>query len=126
MSDQQMLDLREYDLPPEWDGEPIKWEGEWIDGWKPAICPPPKDARTCDECGSARPTLMKRGVFYRRAVWRTQYNEIRTGRAGDRLTVLRCPDCRADTIVDHEFNVWALGPEDYGNRGSYLQEVDDE
>lgn len=126
MSEQLTLALREYDLPPEWDGRPITWDAEWIDGYRPLICPPPKDHRTCDECDTTRTPLIKHGVFYRRAVWRTRYNQIRTGRTGLRLIALRCPDCRADTVMCHEGKVWALGTEDYGPRGSYMQEATDE
>lgn len=121
MSDQLHFNLREHDLPPMWDGHPVAWDDEWEPTPAMNICPPPKNPG-CEHCGSLAQSLMRcglRGPF--RTATRNRYNQIVKGWTHDRLTVLRCPDCLHDVVVDSEWNLWDLGPEDYGPRGSYLQ-----
>lgn len=122
MSEQLPLDLREYDLPPMWDGRSVTWDEEW----KPVssmmnICPPPRKPY-CSQCGSSSPSLVRRGQWGPiRTVSRNRFNQIVKGWTYDWLTAHRCPDCRADTVLDAQGNLWDLGPADYGARGSYLQ-----
>lgn len=124
MSKQIALDFREHDLPPEWDGKPIAWDDQWSQD-EPFICPPPKDNIRCDDCGSTKTAMWKLGkVGPFRAIYRSKYNEIKRTQNYRHISALRCPDCLADTIVDHELKVWVLGPEDYGKRGSYVIDVD--
>lgn len=122
MTGQQMLDLREYDLPPEWDGHPVSWDRGWSER-RIFICPPPSGPR-CDQCGSTKPPLMKTGLvgpFVTAA--RNKYNEIVTSRNYVALRAMRCPECHTDLVMDGAGDVWEMGPEDYGARGSYLQAV---
>lgn len=121
MSEQLHIDLREYDLPPMWDGCSVTWDEEWETVFPMHICPPPKNPG-CKHCGSLAQPLMQGGLRGPlRTANRDQRNQIVKEWTYQRLTAIRCPDCLRDAVVDEEWNVWDLGPEDYGFRGSYLQ-----
>lgn len=94
-------------LPPAWDGEPVTW-GPWESAWTTRDFHIDEERRACTECGDVdRRTVQASGLT----------------RAG-RLLAFRCLSCGHDVVVDHDYEVWDLGPEDYGPAGSTLDAAD--
>lgn len=126
MTNQMSLDFtptREHDLPPKWDGHHVTWDETWEEYVEPFICPPPKDLRTCEHCGSARKRLKKGGSYQSGTkTWRTKYNERKTSLDIRHLIAYRCTDCGVDEVTSRDksgMQVWVLDPEDYTHTGSY-------
>lgn len=129
-----LLGLREHDLPPLWDGRVVLWRG-WEDP-EPGhvfICPPPKQRHVCEGCGSLEPWVTNRGMvavspsLTREELLYEEENRARLGslahkrkpRALWRLHAYRCPDCKLDTVWDHDTDQWwTLDFTDYGPEGS--------
>lgn len=99
--------LREHDVPPMWDGNPITW-GEWQDGSMSVfICPPPKP-EPCPWCGSLAGTRCRVGET--ESPWR---------KARTRLYLTRCVGCSRDQVWDAWADQWwDLDEDDYGPDGS--------
>lgn len=92
-------------LPVAWDGAQIVWS-QWRAG-NVFICArgPSKSEGTCTECGSRSPRMLS----IRGHVYQPQYY----------LSLMRCPNCGADSVVDWEGNAWELNESDYGPDGSW-------
>lgn len=112
---------REYDLPPRWDGLIAEW-GDWDDTGRMFICPAPKNASRCAQCGSFRPALICTGRLWTdpktapRAIGRAR---MRGGRhLVGLISALRCPDCEHDTVTDPNGQEWDLDETDYTAAGS--------
>lgn len=118
---QTSLDLREYDLPPQWDGVDITWDDYWRPTPAVRICPPqPPDP--CKNCGRIAPVSIKGGKVADQpnelVAWRNQQGN--TPRLVYRLRAYRCSHCGHDHVEDtHAGQIWDLGDEDYGPRGSH-------
>lgn len=114
MSDfSDMTFIREYDLPPRWDGHRVSWEDGWREEIPVMVCPPPPDD-ACVECGLHRPVAVKWGRV-----------EVPDAAFLGTLAAFRCMGCGHDDVYDTELQVlWSLGPEDYGVMGSVS--VDDD
>lgn len=122
--DEPLAPPREHDLPLKWNGQAITWDEVWEEEKYIFICPPLKEPYQCDECGSTWKKLIKYGTYRTgTTMYRTQYNQIRKTPAMDRLRVERCVDCKTDTVWEGN-TCWILGPEDYGDEGSYLIDTD--
>jgi len=115
-----------YDLPPLWDGHPVKWVG-WREGLNH-----PHLLSTCEDCGSIAPQQTNRGVIARtrkvtvearlpsgKSCWRQQdWHSPLT-----ELMAFRCGHCGADTVLDNLHDraasrTWTLDDTDYGHCGS--------
>lgn len=116
-----LVQSREHDLPPRWDGWPVEWDG-WRDRQLVFICPPPADREPCTACGSITPAVMNNGTVT--ADMPQQVARIRRANLCEpvvrwRLTVFRCPDCRHDVVWDTRTDQWwDLDYTDYGPDGS--------
>lgn len=122
---------REFDLPPKWDGRIVKWRG-WED--VPLTLCRAGDRDVCLDCGSLAPPVINWGMFYPHDgdTWEAlvEATTRRTGRTYlKKRTVLehphlrfvayRCPDCRADHVLDTDSQTWwTLDEDDYGPEGS--------
>lgn len=119
-----LVQSREHDLPPKWDGHPVEWDG-WSEASDIFICPPPGD-EPCHMCGSVRRGLITGGTVT--ADWPDGVAAIRQARLRERVTrwrlsVFRCPDCRHDTVWDMRTDQWwDLDHSDYGPDGSNAPE----
>jgi hypothetical protein len=127
-----LVELRDHDLPPRWDGLACVWDG-WETVTPAIICPPPKTSG-CEGCGSAAPAVMNRGRVARiPAVTHASIRETDKARerlplhvryrlpmkADYRLTAFRCPDCLLDVVWDQTTaECWTLDHTDYGHEGS--------
>ena len=104
---------RPHDLPPMWDGHTVEWRG-WHEMPAVHLCGRGASAmqrEVCTACGSVEPTVRNVGTYYVR-------NQSRGTTDGRRLTAIRCPDCRHDSVRDYDGVWWDLGPEDYDDEGS--------
>jgi hypothetical protein len=133
--------LREYDLPPRWDGRAVWWDG-WrlpLDGAQVFICGPGARhlrTRACEACGSQAAPSTSRGHVARIGAttverWRERCEAWARLPAGERhrlgkypsgvieLHAFRCPDCRTDLVWDQLADEWwTLDHTDYGPEGS--------
>lgn len=92
-------------LPVAWDGQGVSWD-EWAD-IATFICVRhlKKPRPACSRCRtSPRVSLVIHG---------------HVGTEDLPLTLLRCPNCGADTVVDWNNNAWDLDESDYGPDGSW-------
>ena len=118
---QTSLDLREYDLPPQWDGVDITWDNYWNSAPPVRICPPqPPDP--CKNCARVAPSSTKGGKVADQPnelmAWRKP--QAGTPRLIYRFLAYRCSHCGHDYVEDSDTkSTWDLGDEDYGPRGSY-------
>lgn len=131
-----LVELREHDLPPRWDGLAVVWDGWRVDAGIDGhvfICPPPKP-QCCAGCGSMAPNVSNRGRVARvPAVTHASIaandearNRLPAGerhqvkpKALYRLHAFRCPDCFLDVVWDTETDeTWTLDHTDYGDEGS--------
>lgn len=92
-------------LPVAWDGERVSWD-EWAEVATFICARTLKKALTaCDRCQTdPKVSLVVHG---------------HVGKAESLLTLLRCPNCGADTVVDWNDDVWDLDESDYGPDGSW-------
>lgn len=87
----------QHDLPPLWDGQPIKWRG-WNPGFRLTHF-----AQVCDRCGNTEPPDSNYGLVNNRI----------------RMLAYRCTKCRLDLVVDILGDrTWVLDDDDYGPGGS--------
>ena len=127
----------DHDLPPLWDGKPIKW-GEWelvetsarYHGIEP-----------CEVCGCTDAPLTNHGLTQPEPgelYETTRTKKLPSGRSYDvpatrpaypviRFLVERCPRCELDTVFEQPMNgskpmVWVLDSSDYGTAGSSAPE----
>lgn len=137
MAGDLLVELREHDLPPKWDGLVVVWHG-W-EYQRPAfICPPPKKD-CCEACGTpfgfrGFPTQsVNRGRVALRpsiTVEDIEAHDENRRRLGSlahkspsialwRLHAFRCPGCQVDTVWDTDTDEWwTLDHTDYGADGS--------
>lgn len=123
---------RPHDLPPFWDGRAVLWDGWRAPDLTMFICPPPKP-ECCRACGTmARPVTNRGHVARWPAITHKQITDAddRSARlphglkhkinplAYYELTAFRCPDCRHDTVLDHDGQLWDLDETDYHDEGS--------
>lgn len=92
-------------LPVAWDGHPISW-GSWTALAAFLCARTTKRSQTaCPRCGDdSKTSLAIQGLVEA---------------LEDTLSLLRCPNCAADTVVDENQNVWELDETDYGPEGSW-------
>lgn len=92
-------------LPVAWDGKEVEWD-EWAEAATFTCARTLKKSRTaCDRCqADPKMTLVLHG---------------HVGEEELLLTLLRCPNCGADTVVDWDNDVWDLDESDYGPDGSW-------
>ncbi|MEE6280162.1 hypothetical protein [Georgenia sp. MJ170] len=134
MSGDLLVALREYDLPPKWDGLLVVEWTPWAAPEPVFICPPPTRRECCPGCGSAYPRVHARGMVAndarttaedwaydrenRRKLGPLAYKRPRI--ATWRLYAFRCQDCRHDEVWDtHTDEWWELDHTDYGAGGSH-------
>lgn len=92
-------------LPVAWDGQGVSWD-EWAEIATFICARTLKKSRTACECCEADPKV----------------SLVIHGHVGAEkvlLTLLRCPNCGADTVVDWNNNAWDLDESDYGPDGSW-------
>lgn len=131
-----LVELRQHDLPPQWDGLAVVW-----DGWEPSpvdpvwICPPPRTPECCTACGSPTNPVRNRGRVARFPAITHQAiadNDAARDRLPEgqrwrikpkalyRLLAFRCPDCKHDVVFDSDTREsWDLDHTDYGDAGSH-------
>ncbi len=113
---------RKHDLPPKWDGLPVKWSSTWkpeadIIGWEPDPCP---------QCGRIGRRAYKLGTVYQPEPPHIGVDTHNRHGPAPILTIYvsRCPYCGHDTAVtmDHHSRPpeqCDLDDSDYGDEGSY-------
>ena len=101
-------------LPPMWDGKPVRWSGlERVRGSIEYHFPPDE----CDICGSVDPHWSAKGEMM------TAPDRAGRRRWYIRFWATRCRGCHVDVVRDARTDeVWQLGPEDYGPKGSHTIE----
>lgn len=122
-----------HQMPTAWDGVPVTWTS-WTPG--PTICgnvgvwdvdgePIPSGLNTCSHCYLPSQFVVCHG--------KRQYDDPIISRFRNRqdtpddFRAWRCTICGGTDVHDLSTgDYWVLGPEDYGPRGSYLQEVADD
>lgn len=128
------LKLIGQDLPPSWDGEPVRWS-QWKSGPELIICPtPPLTDIACDQCGVIDTTKsllcwgqrmengpqedrVLRQLPSGRTYWR---NTTRPATWVRDLVAYRCPHCKHDRVWDKRTDEWwDLDESDYVPAGSY-------
>lgn len=122
-----------YDLPPTWDGEPVRWK-PWQETPNLHICPlPPVTDTACNQCGVISDTPDRICWGLRQQAGPQQTTELRTLPSGNQyrrtstiparqvrdLVAFRCTHCGHDRVWDQRTDQWwDLGPEDYTSTGS--------
>ena len=100
------LAVREFDLPPKWDGAPVTWEGWHQNATTLDFHTRAEDL--CIACASTRRPALNSGSVHLK------------GFDSPRFTAFRCLDCQHDTVFDgisHEW--WDLEARDYTVFGSW-------
>lgn len=141
MAGDLLVELREHDLPPRWDGLVVRWGGWEYQSCGVFICPPPKPRD--DVCPGCKAPLTERGFPTRsvnrgevaihpgvtlahieeREASRERLPFLVKGKLGRlawmRLVVYRCPECQLDEVWDIQADEWwTLDHTDYGPEGS--------
>lgn len=109
-----LVQLREHDLPPKWDGRPVTWRG-WRDLPTDGvfICFRGKEPEPdhCKACGSVATSRVNRGTTAMRLGGKDRIIDV--------LSAYRCPDCHHDVVnVEDTGEWWDLDHTDYGPEGS--------
>lgn len=127
--------MREFDLPPFWDGRPVVWDGWRTDRDLILLCPvvPPE---CCPACGSLQSPVANRGRLATSAlVTHERIAEATAARnrlpfdlrhkirplAYYELVAHRCMDCLHDQVSELGPGgaTWDLDATDYGPEGSW-------
>lgn len=113
-----------HDLPPKWDSVPVQWE-PWENS-PTTLCV--KGLREpCGHCGSRTHPVAAHGTRIVPipdsvvSIGLPAYGATKERIQRMALLVLRCPDCRHDTVWDPWTDEWwDLDDSDYGDEGSFL------
>lgn len=99
----RMLHYPGHDLPPKWDGHPVRWLAWQKPMWTTLIFHSEDPAERCAACQKVTHKHTAKGIT----------------EDGKHLVAERC-SCGHDTVFDlHTGELWELEASDYGDAGSY-------
>lgn len=120
------------DLPPFWDGVPVKWDA-WSDFRTSLAYHLPADQMACDQCGGVDEVLIAWGLrpSAEATCLTTKTKTTKSGRTYEAqvevpawpvrdIYAARCRHCGHDRVTDTRTDeVWDLDETDYVPEGSY-------